>query len=203
MPRLARRPSSPVSPSRSDSSPSSAAPTWLQTPWPSATTSNRGPLLVACTGRVTLLVGGCDRQTAASSLVGRVPCYLAPACSAPTRNSWARRRRQFVVSARQSGVIRGWLTWAATGDLGTSERFPLVVVLLGRKAVAQARVQWRRPECASSEDRLLDGYYLDVTACISVIAIRKVSRVGEDGRCRLSIRAASRSAYTSSALARS
>ena len=36
-------------------------------------------------------------QTAASSLVGRVPCYLAPACSAPTRNSWAsftpRRRR--------------------------------------------------------------------------------------------------------------
>src|SRR5215207_276334 len=29
----------------------------------------------------------CDRQAAASSLVGRVPCYLTPACSAPTRNS--------------------------------------------------------------------------------------------------------------------
>lgn len=27
---------------------------------------------------------------AASSLVGRVPCYPAPACSTPTRNSWAR-----------------------------------------------------------------------------------------------------------------
>src|SRR5215216_6678733 len=58
-------------------------------PWPSATTSNRGPVLVACTCRVTLLVGGCDHQTAASSLVGRVPCYLAPARSATTRNSWA------------------------------------------------------------------------------------------------------------------
>src|SRR5829696_3769320 len=31
----------------------------------------------------------CDRQAAASSLVGRVPCYLTPACSAPTRNSRA------------------------------------------------------------------------------------------------------------------
>src|SRR5215207_11201652 len=32
----------------------------------------------------------CDRQAAASSLLGRVPCYLTPACSAPTRNSRAR-----------------------------------------------------------------------------------------------------------------
>src|SRR5829696_8231219 len=31
----------------------------------------------------------CDRQAAASSLVGKVPCYLTPACSAPTRNSRA------------------------------------------------------------------------------------------------------------------
>src|SRR4029453_9283199 len=34
----------------------------------------------------------CDRQAAASSLVGGVPCYLTPACSAPTRNSWASSR---------------------------------------------------------------------------------------------------------------
>src|SRR6266498_3825742 len=30
---------------------------------------------------------GWDRQAVASSLVGRVPCYLARACSAPTRNT--------------------------------------------------------------------------------------------------------------------
>jgi hypothetical protein len=89
-PRLARRPSSAVSPSRSASSPSSAAPTWLQMPWPSATTSNRGRVLVACTCRVTLLVGGCDRQTAASSLVGRVPCYRVPVRSTATRNGRAK-----------------------------------------------------------------------------------------------------------------
>jgi hypothetical protein len=35
---------------------------------------------------VTLLARGWDRQAVASSLVGRVPCYLTPARSAPTRN---------------------------------------------------------------------------------------------------------------------
>ncbi len=35
--------------------------------------------------------GGWDLQAAASSLVGRVPCYLAPTSSAPTRNIEARR----------------------------------------------------------------------------------------------------------------
>jgi hypothetical protein len=43
-------------------------------------------------------------QTAASSLVGRVPCYLAPACSAPTRNSWARRSIAPSYAARWSLV---------------------------------------------------------------------------------------------------
>jgi hypothetical protein len=88
-PRLARRPSSPVRPSRSDSSLNRAAPTWLQMPWPSATTSNRGRDLVACTGRVTLLARDCGRETAASSLVGRVPCYLASPRSTVTRNAEA------------------------------------------------------------------------------------------------------------------
>jgi hypothetical protein len=108
-----------VSPSRSDTSPSSAAPTWLQTPWPSETTSNRERVLVACTGRVTLLVGGCDRQTAASSLVGSVPCYLAPACSAPTRNSWARATVPLNRPRQQSDHSH---------DLGRPHRLPLITL---------------------------------------------------------------------------
>ena len=56
-PRLARRPSSLVRPSRSASSASNTTPAWLQRPWPSAVTSKRGRVLIACTGRVTLLAG--------------------------------------------------------------------------------------------------------------------------------------------------
>jgi hypothetical protein len=68
---------------------SSAAPTSLQTPWPSATTSNRGRMLVACTGRVTSwwVVATSDNRILPGP---EVPCYPAPACSAPTRNSSAR-----------------------------------------------------------------------------------------------------------------
>src|SRR5215216_853217 len=76
-------------------------------PWPSATTSNRGPVLVACTCRVTLLVGGCDHQTAASSLVGRVPCYLAPARSATTRNSWASSTAPGACLGHEPGDTKG------------------------------------------------------------------------------------------------
>src|SRR5215204_3589875 len=42
----------------------------------------------------------CDRQAAASSLVGRVPCYLTPACSAPTRNSRASQRTRAITSGQ-------------------------------------------------------------------------------------------------------
>src|SRR5829696_5166500 len=83
-------------------------------PWPSATTSNRGRVLVACTRRVTLLVGGCDRQTAASSLVGRVPCYPAPACPAPTRNSWASDNTTDLRGGRSWAVGLWW--WSAGPD---------------------------------------------------------------------------------------
>jgi hypothetical protein len=68
-------------------------------PWPSATTTNRGRVLEACTGRVTLLVGGCDRQTAASSLVGRIPDSRA---GMRTRSSAAHR------SCRRFRTRRGW-----------------------------------------------------------------------------------------------
>src|SRR6266536_2666596 len=56
-PRLARRPSSLVSASRSASSASSTTPAWLQMPWASAVTSKRGRELLGCTGGVTLLLG--------------------------------------------------------------------------------------------------------------------------------------------------
>src|SRR4029450_1829060 len=49
-----------VGPSRSASSASSTTPAWLQIPWASAATSNWGRVLVACTGRVTLLARGWD-----------------------------------------------------------------------------------------------------------------------------------------------
>jgi hypothetical protein len=86
-PRLARRPSSCVNSSRSASSASSTTLAWLQMPCASAATSKRGRVLVACTGRVTLLAGEWDHQAVASSLVGRVPCYLTPISAASTRKS--------------------------------------------------------------------------------------------------------------------
>ena len=75
--RLGRQPSALVSPSRSASSRSSAAPAWPTTPVPSVVTSNRDGELVACTRKVPSLSRDCDLQTAAFSLLERAPCVIS------------------------------------------------------------------------------------------------------------------------------
>jgi hypothetical protein len=69
-PRPARHESARVSPSRSASSPSSAAPVCPAIPSPSQVTSNRIGGLVACTRKVPSSVRECDLQQAAFSLLG-------------------------------------------------------------------------------------------------------------------------------------